>query len=127
MLRIIPLALTVFLGYAPRAMAADDSAHFDGARLGLFWIIPFIGMLLSIAIFPLLARRFWEHHFGKIALFWAAAFVLPFAIAFGAHTAATAALHTLVVEYLPFIILLFSLFVVAGGIQVVGKIGRAHV
>lgn len=122
MLRIVPLALTVFLGCAPTAIAAENSANFDGTQLGLAWTTPFIGILLSIALLPLLAPRFWEHHFGKIAAFWAAAFLVPFAIRFGISTAASQALHTLLLEYLPFIILLFALFVVAGGICVVGNL-----
>jgi len=122
MSRIVPLALTVFLGCAPTAIAAETSANFDGTQLGLAWTTPFIGILLSIALLPLLAPRFWEHHFGKIAAFWAAAFLVPFAIRFGISTAASQALHTLLLEYLPFIILLFALFVVAGGICVVGNL-----
>ena len=31
--------------------------------------IAFVGILLSIALFPLVAPRFWKHHFGKIAAF----------------------------------------------------------
>jgi Na+/H+ antiporter NhaD/arsenite permease-like protein len=79
-------------------------------------------MLLSIAVFPLLAPRAWEHHFGKISAFWSAAFILPCAFVFGIETAATEALHTLIAEYFPFMILLFALFVVAGGIRVVGNL-----
>jgi Na+/H+ antiporter NhaD/arsenite permease-like protein len=79
-------------------------------------------MLLSIAVFPLFAPRVWEHHFGKISAFWSAAFILPCAVVFGIETAATEALHTLIAEYFPFIILLFALFVVAGGIRVVGNL-----
>jgi Na+/H+ antiporter NhaD/arsenite permease-like protein len=102
--------------------AAASAEHLAGEHLGLAWITPFVGMLLSIALFPLLAPRVWEHHFGKVALFWAAAFILPCAMVFGVSVAATEALHAIVTEYLPFIILLFSLFVVAGGIQVVGNL-----
>ena len=98
------------------------AAHLDGASISLVWVLPFICMLLSIAVFPLLAPQFWEHHFGKISAFWSAAFIFPFAAAFGGETAATEAMHTMVAEYLPFIILLFALFVVAGGIRVAGNL-----
>ena len=50
----------------------------DGAALGLAWGLPFVGILLSIALTPLLASKFWHHHFGKISAFWAAAFLIPF-------------------------------------------------
>ncbi len=53
------------------------SAHLDGALLGLAWGLPFAGILLSIALLPLVAARVWHHHFGKIAVGWALAFLLP--------------------------------------------------
>ena len=79
--------------------------------------MPFAGMLLSIASMPLLAPTFWHHHFGKIAARLGAG--LPAAVRLarlrrGAGAAALA--HTLVAEYLPFIILLTALFTAAGGI-----------
>ena len=52
----------------------------DGSQLNLIYIIPFVGILLSIAIIPLLAANFWHHNFGKIALFWALLFILPFSL-----------------------------------------------
>ena len=51
-----------FLAFA--AEAGGHAPHLDGAELGLIWAIPFAGILLSIAIFPLVAPHFWEHHFG---------------------------------------------------------------
>jgi Na+/H+ antiporter NhaD/arsenite permease-like protein len=115
-------ALAAFAGDAPAALAAADPGHFDGAQLGLAWTIPFAGILLSIALCPLLAPRLWEHRFGTISGLWAASFLVPFAVTFGLDTAFDAMLHTLLLEYLPFIILLFSLFVVAGGICVRGNL-----
>src|SRR3954469_4657608 len=93
---------------ATPALAASGGAHLDGSQLSLMWALPFVGMLLSIALFPLLAPKFWEHHFGKISFFWAAAFAVPCLVAFGLGVAATEILHTLLLEYLPFIILVFS-------------------
>ena len=91
-----------------------------GSQLSIVWAIPFVGMLLSIALLPLLAPKFWEHNFGKVAAFWSAAVLLPMAIVFGPTTAATETSHTLAVEYVPFIILLFGLFVISGGIRLAG-------
>ena len=42
--------------------------------LGLIYVIPFVGILLSIAILPLVAHHFWEKNYGKIALMWAIIF-----------------------------------------------------
>ncbi|ACA18629.1 conserved hypothetical protein [Methylobacterium sp. 4-46] len=96
--------------------------HLDGSTLSLAWALPFAGLLLSIALLPLLAPKLWEHGFGAVAVVWVAAFLLPCAVRFGAGTAAAEIWHTAVSEYLPFIILVFALFVVAGGIRVVGNL-----
>ena len=98
------------------------SAELDGAGLSLAWALPFAGVLLSIAVLPLLAPAMWHHHFGKIAGAWALAFLLPFAALHGAHAALAISVHALVAEYLPFIILLTALFTVAGGICVRGNL-----
>ena len=94
----------------------------DGAGFGLAWALPFAGILLSIALFPLLTPRLWEHHFGKIACAWALAFVLPAALAFGATAAAAEVWRMLTLDFFPFIVLLFALFVVAGGIRITGNL-----
>ena len=64
MLRLLNLTLAAALTLLPQAAFA---AEFDGASLGFVWALPFIGILLSIALFPLLASHFWEHHQGKVA------------------------------------------------------------
>ena len=99
-----------------------EAAEFSGASLGLVWILPFVGILCSIALFPLLAGSVWHHHYGKIALGWATAFVVPFAIAFGLPQAGQSVLHAALEEYLPFVILLFALYTVSGGIGILGNI-----
>ncbi|MDI4633865.1 sodium:proton antiporter [Pelomonas sp. V22] len=97
-------------------------AELDGGALGALWGLPFAGMLLSIALLPLLAPRLWHPHYGKIAAAWALAFLLPFALMQGAGLASHLVLHTLLAEYLPFIILLLALFTTAGGIHVRGNL-----
>jgi len=94
----------------------------DGSTISVWWAIPFAGLLLSIALCPLLTPVFWHHHFGKISLAWALAFLLPCAAVFGPGMAAAGAVHAFLAEYIPFIILLTSLFVVAGGICVRGNL-----
>ncbi len=102
--------------------AGADAPHLDGALLGGLWAAPFACMLLSIAIFPLVAPHFWHHHFGKVSAFWGLAFLVPFAAKFGASLAAYEVLHTLLLEYIPFIILLLALFTVAGGVRLTGSL-----
>jgi Na+/H+ antiporter NhaD/arsenite permease-like protein len=104
------------------AEAVAGAPHLDGAALGLLWSIPFAGLLLSIALLPLVGPHFWEHHFGKVAAFWAFALLVPCIVVFGLVIATTEVLHTLLLDYLPFILLLFTLFVVAGGIRISGNL-----
>jgi Na+/H+ antiporter NhaD/arsenite permease-like protein len=94
----------------------------DGATLSAAWGIPFVGILLSIAVCPLVAAKLWHRHFGKIAALWTLAFLVPFAVAFGIGTAGGVLAHAMLEEYVPFIILLASLFTVAGGICVRGDL-----
>lgn len=93
-----------------------------GATMSLWWALPFAGLLLSIASGPLLFPHVWEHHYGKIAAVWAVLVVGPLAAAFGADVSLNAVLHALLTEYMSFIILLFALFTIAGGILVAGNI-----
>ncbi|OIQ53607.1 sodium:proton antiporter [Neomoorella thermoacetica] len=93
-----------------------------GKMLPLWSVLPFVGMLLSIAIWPLVNASWWEHNMGKVSLFWSLVFFVPFLIAFGGGTAFTQAVEVYLLDYLPFIILLFGLFVVAGGIILRGTL-----
>ncbi|GAB4177286.1 MAG: sodium:proton antiporter [Calditrichia bacterium] len=92
-----------------------------GAELPLWSVIPFAGILLSIAIFPLVAPHFWHHNFGKVSLFWALLFAIPFVWVYHGH-AIHEILHIYLLDYIPFIILLWSLFTVAGGILLEGTL-----
>ncbi|WP_254791241.1 sodium:proton antiporter [Azotobacter beijerinckii] len=98
------------------------AAEIDGTALSLAWSIPFVGILLSIALFPLFAGRIWHHHFGKITALWTLLFLIPFAVAFGLHDTVAVIVHALFAEYLPFIVLLFSLYTISGGILVGGNL-----
>jgi Na+/H+ antiporter NhaD/arsenite permease-like protein len=63
--------------------------------------------------------RVWHHHYAKISLGWALLLAVPFVGAYGAagwHEI----LHVLVADYVPFIILLWGLFTIAGGIALRG-------
>ncbi len=98
------------------------AAELNGAALGAIWALPFAGILLSIALGPLLFPHVWEHHYGKFAAFWAVLTLAPLMATQGAGVAASAVAHTMLMEYVPFIILLFALFTCAGGILVRGNL-----
>ena len=99
--------------HAPSDMAAPSS---------LAWALPFAGLLLTIALAPLLTPRFWHRHYGKAALVWALAFALPDAAVRGIESNLATMLGVALHQYLPFILLLGALFTVAGGLRVKGTL-----
>ncbi len=127
---------TAETGHAEAALHQDGDADADhgqsgeghgeghanlGKILPLWSCIPFACMLLSIALCPLLMPDFWHHHFGKISALWTASLGIPFLIAFKGD-ALYEILHIILADYVPFIILLWSLYTVSGGILLRGKL-----
>lgn len=104
------------------ALAAAGHPTLPGSELSAMWVIPFACMLLSIAVLPLTTPHIWHHHFGKISVFWGLAFLVPCAIKFGFSVTLYEFLHTILLEYVSFLILLFSLFTVAGGVRLKGSL-----
>ena len=98
--------------------------HLDGSieNLAIYWIVPFIGILLSIAIFPLIWPKIWHHHFGKISLFWVISLIIPFLLKEGWKITLYELLHVGLLEYVPFIILLLALFTISGGVRLTGSL-----
>ncbi|MDY6821326.1 MAG: sodium:proton antiporter [Deferribacterota bacterium] len=89
--------------------------------LPLWSIIPFAGILLSIALFPLFVPSWWHHNFGKVSAFWGLLTVIPLVLVYkkaGLHQE----LHIFITDYFPFLILLWTLFTVAGGILLRGSL-----
>jgi Na+/H+ antiporter NhaD/arsenite permease-like protein len=122
--RFLRLALTAALIASASASDANAASGggVDGAKLGAIWVLPFAGILSSLALLPALAPHFWHRRQGAISLFWAGAFLLPFAAQFGADAAAHQLLHALLLEYIPFIVLIGALYTISGGIYVGGKL-----
>ena len=104
----------------------DDHGHgshhgIEGAKLPLWTIIPFAGILLSIAIFPLVAEHFWHQNYGKVSLAWIIIFSIPFLIGYKGD-AWYEIVHIVLLDYVPFIVLLTALFTAAGGICLKGSL-----
>ncbi len=78
--------------------------------LPLWLCIPFAGLLLCIAIMPLVKAEWWESHQIHAVIFWSLLFIIPYAVTKGASTAAETVLECIINDYLSFIILLFGLF-----------------
>jgi len=93
-----------------------------GTRLPLLSMLPFALILGAIAVLPLFAHHWWESNRNKGVV--SAAVAIPFAVwlvsAYGAEAAEEIS-HS-ILDYLSFMALLGSLFVIAGGIHVKGSL-----
>jgi len=101
---------------------AQAAAELPGASMGWPWALPFIGILLSIATGPLLFAKIWHRHYGKIVAGWVVLTIAPIALVHGVPVALAAVVHAILADYLSFIVLLFTLYTVAGGILVSGTL-----
>lgn len=80
------------------------------------------GLLLCIAVLPLIKAEWWETHQPHAVIFWSLLFVLPFAFVYGPGQAFEKVLECIVDDYLTFIILLLGLFCVSGNITLEGDL-----
>ncbi|MFH1177834.1 MAG: sodium:proton antiporter, partial [Acidobacteriota bacterium] len=106
---------------SPVLASSGGEAAELGTLLPAWSALPFAGILLSIALFPLLAPRFWHHHYPKVAAAWSIALLVPFILAYRGPALHEVA-HVAIVDYIPFIILLASLFTIGGGIHLRGSL-----
>src|SRR5512134_2211666 len=103
----------------------------------ILWIAPFVLLLLVIAVLPLVpAARFW--HRNRYKLLAALLLSVPVVLFYGlVHPGLTVnghvlpagppvlghvLSHTVVGDYIPFIVLLFSLYTISGGIRLTGDV-----
>jgi Na+/H+ antiporter NhaD/arsenite permease-like protein len=112
-------AALLLLALATPASAAQS---LDGANLPWPLALPFAGMLLSIALGPIAVKEWWHIHYEKAAAFWAILTVGGLAASTGMAATAASVVHSVSLEYLPFILMLFALYTAAGGILVEGRL-----
>ncbi len=124
----LSILLSIFAGFIlPDQLYHSDihhhanHLHLDGASINILWIIPFLGILLSIAIFPLISSSFWHHNYGKISAFWGIVFLFTFTYNFGIDVSKFYLLEVYLKEFLPFIVILLALFTVSGGVLISGN------
>lgn len=98
------------------------AAPVDSASLGWPWALPFAGILLTIAAGPMFFPKIWHRHYGKFVLFWSALTLVPLATLRSVTEAGEGFVHAMLGEYLSFIVLLFALYTVAGGVLVSGNL-----
>lgn len=94
--------------------------HAPQIEIPLLSLLPFVLMLLSIAVFPLFWNHFWEKNKNK--LYVAIALSIPVIIYLLANNFSHQLIHTMLFDYVPFLILLGALFTITGGILLSGDI-----
>lgn len=109
--------INVFHPLSSGAVSSDGL----GQLLPVWSGLPFAGVLLSIAFFPLFAPRFWRRRYALVVSFWGLLMAVPFVWFFG-RPAINEIVHMVLLDYFPFMILLLSLFGVAGGIHIAGAL-----
>ncbi len=91
-------------------------------NIPMWLVIPFAGLLLCIAVFPLVKPEWWEKNQPWAVAFWSLLFIIPYAVLYGAPSATETVLECIINDYLTFIVLLFGLFCVAGNITLEGDL-----
>jgi Na+/H+ antiporter NhaD/arsenite permease-like protein len=135
------LSLAALAVFAPSGIAAgpEGIAPKEARLPPLVWVSPFVAMLLCIALLPLLphTHHWWESNWAKLTVAVTLALVTagfylfrPFGMLHsdalghkhvsepGWPTLGLMLQHALLTDYVPFVVLLFSLYVISGGVQV---------
>ena len=115
---LLETAALFFMAFPMTAWAAEGSAE----SISPAFCIPFAGLLLCVAVLPLIKAEWWESHQLHAVIFWSLLFIVPFAVFLGAGEAAEKVLECIIDDYLTFIVLLFGLFCVAGNITLEGDL-----
>lgn len=112
------MLLTVLIMCPTGVMAAGSGE--STAQVPVWLCIPFAGLLLCIAIMPLVKAEWWEAHQPLVVLMWILLMIIPFTVVYGAGKATETVLDCIINDYLTFIVLLFGLFCVSGNITLEG-------
>lgn len=86
----------------------------------LMLCIPFAGLLLCVALFPLVNPEWWEKNQPIVVAICSIAFIIPYAVIYGVHACSETVLECIIGDYVTFIILLLGLFCVSGNISLEG-------
>lgn len=104
------------------ANPAAASPFLNGAALSWHWSLPFLGLLLTIALGPSLFPRIWRAHAGKLAFVWATLAVAPLAALYGMPIISAELVRLMLKDYASFMVLMVTLYVVAGGLLLTGNL-----
>ena len=125
---LIILSLLCIQGIIVPALGAEavaavrDSYELDGSVLSPFWAIPFLGIILSIALLPNFFPTFWKNHFGKVSYFWIVIVLGGIAMFNGISVSLHSLFAVMFEQFLPFIALLLALYTITGSIRLRGQL-----
>ena len=120
-MKIAPTCLMFFILctlLSPEVLASGASVSLPGHELSVFWGLPFIGILLTLSVAPLSVPHFWHQNYGRISFCWALATLIPMAVFYSFGVAFHEALHTYLLHFIPFIILVGALYTISGGVRI---------
>jgi len=117
MRKLFTVVLSIMLFAIPALAGEGEHSLID---LPIYSVIPFVLILLAIAILPLVAEEWWENNNNKLTI--SAVLGIPILIYLYITGLSHEIVHVLVFEYIPFIALLWALFYISGGIVLRGDI-----
>ena len=103
------------------AFAAQETTQ-TAAALPVWLCIPFIALLLCIAVMPLVKAKWWDSHQPHVIAVCIFAFLIPYAVLKGIGASVEVVFECIINDYLTFIVLLFGLYCVAGNIALEGDL-----
>jgi len=127
---VAALSIAAWLGWF---LAGHHDTHADHAskmpQLWLLGILPFIAILGAIAVLPLLnsTRHWWEHNSNRffVAMMCSLATIVYMVFTSGSESIGPMLDHSIMQDFIPFIVLLFSLYVISGGIYLSGDLAAS--
>lgn len=118
MRKIYFLIISLLFSTIP-AFAGEEGGH-GVVDLPLLSVLPFVLILIGIAILPLVAEHWWEQNKNKLIV--SAVLGIPILVYLFLMGLSHEISHVLIYEYIPFIVLLWALFYISGGIVLRGDI-----
>jgi Na+/H+ antiporter NhaD/arsenite permease-like protein len=84
--------------------------------MSLYWGIPFLGLLASIALGQTMFPNGWLRNYGKVTTFWIAMVIFSLEVREGKATLIPV-VRLLILDYLPFVISILAFYVISGGLH----------
>ena len=107
-----------FFGALPAFGGQSSYFALEGEALSLVWGVPFVLVLGSLALCPLLCPRFWHRHYGKIISFYSLGIAGPIIFLRGSSAFLSLVAEIVLHHYGPFMVLIMALYVTAGGVVI---------